>query len=526
MLDTVIKNGRVVDGSGNPWFKADIGIKGEIIKKIGDLTSIESRKSIDAGGNIISPGFIDPHVHSDLLCTIPDIHKIKVLQGVTTELFGQDGISVAPVSEVTKPIWQKQLSGLNGDIGDWNWLSIDEYLSFLENSDIIGNAAYLVPHGGVRTLVMGFEGREATQEECVKMRELVEKGMRQGAIGISTGLVYPPNVFSNKEELIEICKGAAAYNGCFVVHIRNESIHSLEALEEVIDISRQSGARLHVSHFKIIGHKNRDKFSMALEKMEMARNEGIEVTFDQYPYSAASTVFQAILPPWVHAGGSLKMLERLRDSENRKRIEEDFASNTTFENWVLSCGWENIVITSVMTDQNKPLEGKTMVEIARSREQKPADAAFDLLLEERGNVAMTIHWGYEEDVELGLRHPLQSVGSDGIFGGKPHPRLYGTFPKVLSEYVRKKKILTIEQAVRRMTSAPAQMMRLKNRGLIKESYFADLVIFDPNKIEDKATFDHPLQRPIGIHDVFINGVHTVSQGNYTGTAAGKVIRRD
>lgn len=359
MFDFIIRGGHVYDGTENPWTKTDVGIKNGVIRKIGNLSNEKATTEIEAKGLAVSPGFIDTHVHSDLLCTKPEIHHIKVLQGVTTELFGQDGISVAPVSEETKPLWQKQLKGLNGDIGDWPWNSIDEYLQFLEDSDITGNATYLVPHGAVRTLVMGFDGRHATQEEMEQMQFLVEEGMKQGAVGVSSGLVYPPNVFSNKEELIAICKGAAKYDGCFVVHIRNESNHSLEALDEVIDVARQSGVRLHVSHFKVAGKTNRDKFEKALEKMDDGRNEGIEITFDQYPYTAGSTVFHAILPPWMHSGGTSALLEKLKEPEIREKIKQEFKNNEDYENWVLTCGWENIIITAVSTEKIAGPKAKT-----------------------------------------------------------------------------------------------------------------------------------------------------------------------
>ncbi|USK36505.1 D-aminoacylase (plasmid) [Bacillus sp. F19] len=526
MYDFIIRGGKIYDGTENPWTKLDLGIKDGIISKIGDLSQEQAEAEIDANGLAVSPGFIDTHVHSDLLCTKPDIHHIKVLQGVTTELFGQDGISVAPVSEQTKPLWQKQLKGLNGDIGDWPWNTIDEYLKFLENSNIAGNATYLVPHGAVRTLVMGFDGRKATQEEMKQMQFLVEEGMIQGAVGVSSGLVYPPNVFSNKEELIALCKGAAKYDGCFVVHIRNESNHSLEALDEVIDVARQSGVRLHVSHFKVAGKINRDKFEIALEKMDAGRREGIEITFDQYPYTAGSTVFHAILPPWMHSGGTSELLKKLEEPVNREKIKEEFKSNENYENWVLTCGWENITLTSVSTEQNRWVEGKNLIEIAKRRGVDPSDAALDLLLEENAGITMVVHWGDEEDVIHGMRHPLQIVGSDGIFGGKPHPRLYGTYPRVLGRYVREKNALSLEQAIRKMTGAPAQLLRLKDRGLIREGYAADIVIFNPKTIADQSTYESPLEEPTGISYVLVNGKLTVKEGKYIGTTAGKVLRRE
>ena len=525
MFDVIIKNGKLYDGTENPWTKLDIGIKGGVIHKIGDLSNESADRVIDASNMAVTPGFIDTHVHSDLLCTKPEIHKIKVLQGVTTELFGQDGISVAPVSEETKPLWQKQLKGLNGDIGDWPWNTIEEYLDFLEKSNIAGNATYLVPHGAVRTLVMGFEGREATKEEMIKMRELVEEGMKQGAVGLSSGLVYPPNVFSNKEELIEICKGAAKYDGCFVVHIRNESNKSLEALDEVIDVARQSGVRLHMSHFKVAGKINRSNYEKALIKMDEARKEGIEVTFDQYPYTAGSTVFHAILPPWMHSGGTAELLEKLQDPEVQERIKEDFENNTDYENWVLNCGWENVTLTSVSTEKNRWVEGKNMVEISESLNMSPADAAFKLLIEENAGITMLVHWGDEEVISKGMKHPLQIVGSDGIFGGKPHPRLYGTYPRVLGHFVRERQALTLEEAIRKMTGAPAQLLRLKDRGLLKEGYAADIVILDPQTIRDNATYEDPLQEPSGIEYVFVNGKLAVENGKFLNVTAGQVIRR-
>src|SRR5699024_7396005 len=359
MFDIIIKNGQVYDGTGNPSTKLDIGIKDGKIVSIDKLDALSAEFEIDAKNMAVSPGFIDTHSHSDLLCTRPEVHKIRLQQGVTTELLGQDGISVAPVSKGTKPLWQNQLKGLDGDIGDWPWESIDDYLSYLEQTPIAGNVLYLVPHGGVRTLVMDFDERTATKEELDQMTKLVEEGMEQGAVGVSSGLIYPPNVFSNKEELVAICKGAAKYDGVFVVHIRNESNKSLEALKEVVDVARQTGIRLHVSHFKVARKIDRDKFKIVLEKLNKARKEGIEVTFDQYADTAGSTVFHSILPPWMHAGGTDHLLEKLNNQDNREKIKQEFKENNNYENWVFNCGWENIVINSVVSDKNKYIEGRS-----------------------------------------------------------------------------------------------------------------------------------------------------------------------
>lgn len=526
MYDIIIKNGNVFDGTGNPSTKLDIGIKDGKIKTMGHLRESEAEVVIDANGLAVSPGFIDPHSHSDLLCTRPDIHKAKLQQGVTTELFGQDGISVAPVSKETKPLWQKQLKGLNGDIGDWPWESIDEYLSFLEKTPIAGNALYLVPHGGVRSLVMGFEERPATKEEMIQMRLLVEEGMRQGAVGLSSGLVYPPNLFSNKEELIEICKGSAKYNGSFVVHIRDEGNSCLEALDEVIDVARQSGVRLHISHFKVAGEKNRHKFEPFLQKMDNARKEGIEVTFDQYPYATGSTVLHNILPNWMHSGGTEKMLERLKDPSLRDQIKKGIAEKEDYRNLGVKSEWEKITISTVASEKNRHLEGKNMLEVAELRGVEPADAAFDLLIEENAAVTMIIQWGNEEDIIYGMKHHLQMVGSDGIFGGRPHPRLYGTYPKVLGHYVREQQVMTLAEGIRKMTGAPAQFLRLNDRGFLRENYWADIVIFNPETIIDQATYDDPLQPPFGISYVIVNGKITIKNNEYTGETAGMVIRNE
>ncbi len=512
MLDVLIKNGFVVDGMNNPWTKLDIAIKNGKIIEMRKSIDENASKIIDATNKVVSPGFIDTHVHSDLLCTDPEIHQIKLKQGVTTELLGQDGISVAPVNENTKPLWQKQLKGLNGDIGDWNWFRVSEYINFLKESNTLGNLTYLVPHGNVRTLVMGFEKRKSTKQEMIEMRKHVEEGMEEGAFGFSSGLVYPPNVFSATEELIEICKGVAKYDGCFVVHMRNESFNILEALEEMILVARESGVRLHISHLKVIGIKNRQYYPAILEKMKSAREEGIEITFDQYPYTAGSTVFHAILPPWMHDGGSEKMVSRLKDLSIRQKLKKEIQESKDFENWVFNCGWDNIIVSSVGSNRNKVYEGKSVTEISELKDSEPADTAFDLLIEEEGNITMIVHWGLEEDIVTAMKSPYHIVGSDSIFGGKPHPRLSGTQPRILSRYVRDKGVLRLEEAIHHMTGSPAQLLRLDKRGVLQKDYWADIVIFDPNTVLDQATFDEPTSEPSGINYVLVNGEICVEEG--------------
>ncbi|MFB4167332.1 amidohydrolase family protein [Virgibacillus sp. JSM 102003] len=525
MFDVVIRNGMVCDGTGNPWTQLDIAVKDNKIINMSKNIKESARITIDASDKVVSPGFIDSHVHSDLLCTRSDIHKIKALQGVTTELFGQDGISVAPVSRTTKPHWQEQMKGVNGYIGDWPWETVDEYLTFLEQSNLIGNSVFLVPHGNIRTMVTGNEGRVAVKEECQKMARLVEEAMKQGACGVSTGIQYPPCSYANQEELIEICKRVTKYDGCFVVHIRNESNTSLEALDEVINVARESGVRLHVSHFKVCGAINRDKLAIALDKLDEARMEGIEVTFDQYPYTAASTILQAILPPWAQADGISAMLKRLEDKDMRMKIKHEILNSGEYDNPVRNNGWDNIIINSVASAKNSKWEGVSLAEIASVQGIDPSDAAFDLLIQEKASVTMIIHWGGEEDVMKVMKHPLQMVGSDGIFSSKPHPRLYGTYQRILGKYVREEEVFPIWEAIRKMTGAPAQLLRLKDRGLLRENYMADIVVFDPETITDKATYDEPFSDSTGIVHVLVNGELAVTEGKYTEKTPGVVIRK-
>lgn len=523
MFDILIKNGKIIDGTGNPWTYMDIAINNGKIQRMERNINESAKEIIDATDKIVCPGFIDTHTHSDLLCTKPKLHQIRLKQGITTELLGQDGISVAPVSEETKPLWQQQLKGLNGDIGEWNWNSISDYLEVLNNSNPLGNITYLVPHGNVRTLVMGFEERTATQDEITEMRYLVEKAMEEGAVGLSSGLVYPPNVFSSTNELIELCKGVAKYDGCFVVHMRNESFHILDALDEMIRVAKESGVRLHISHLKVIGKKNRHFYPKVLEQINLARKKGIEITFDQYPYTAASTVFHSILPPWMHDGGNEEMISRLQDSKIRKKIESELYNSKEYENWVYNCGWENIVIASVGSDQNLQCVGKSIEEIAKEKKKSPANTAFDLLVEEEGNVTMIVHWGIEEDIEEAMKSPYHIVGSDGIFGEKPHPRLSGSYSRVLSRYVKEREILSLEEAIHHMTGAPAQLLRLKDRGILKQEYWADIVILDINTVEDRPTYENPMLDPIGIDYVLVNGVVGLDKGKIDLNGNGKVL---
>lgn len=538
-FDLVIRNGRVVDGTGNPWYQADIGILGDRIAKIGFIDDAGGAKVIDAAGRIVCPGFIDMHTHSDLMVFVEPELKPKVMQGITTDFLTQDGISVAPVSAATKPIWRKALAGLNGDPPiEWSWNSLAEYLSALEQVRPGINLATVIPYGNVRAEVLGFGAGSPNPDQLEAMKALIARGMEEGALGMSLGLVYQPEVYATKEELTELYKVVGRYGGIMVVHMRNEGDLLLEATDEVIEICREAGCPLHISHLKVAGKQNWHKGPLLLQKMEEARAAGLDVTFDQYPYTAGSTIFHACLPPWATEGGVEKIVARLREPELRARIAWEIenligAARPTddptlqfWDNFAGNAGWDGVMITAVTTEKNKAIEGRSIADLAAEAGKSPADYAFDLLIEEECGVSMAVFISSEENVERFLAHEFGTIGSDGLLVGKPHPRAYGSFPRVLGHYVREKGLLSLPAMIRRMTSLPAQRLGLQDRGILRPGMKADIVIFDPDTVADLATYADPRQYPVGIHSVMVNGAVAVENGVLTGVRRGEVLRRE
>lgn len=527
MIDYLLTNGRIVDGSGNRWYEANLGVQRDKIAFIRKGLAPEARETVDAAGLVVAPGFIDMHSHSDLMLLVDNDCRQKVHQGVTTELIGQDGTSVFPVSDDLKGSLRRQVAGLlgNPDIS-WDWNSLGEYFSRLEKQGTGTNIAALLPYGQIRQIVMGNDDRPPSPDEIDKMQHVALNGVMEGAAGVSIGLIYPPCVYAEPREVSEVLRPAAREGVFLVSHIRNESDRLLEAVDEILSISLEAGMALHVSHLKAAGKPNWSKTGELLDRLDQARDSGHEVTFDQYPYPAASTMFGALFPPWAHAGGLDNLLSRLKDPSTRDRImkEIDDPSPTAWENWVRSCGWEGIVVSGVRTEENKALEGRTVTEIAELRGRAPAEVACDLMLEEDGAVSMVMFWGHEEGVQQVMKHSCHMVGSDGLLGGKPHPRVYGTFPRVLGRYVRELNVLGLEDAVRRMTSFPAQRLGLHDRGQLKAGMYADITIFDPERIRDLATYMEPRQYPEGIEYVFVNGQPVVWQGGHTSRTPGVVLR--
>jgi N-acyl-D-amino-acid deacylase len=525
----LVKNGRIIDGTSQPRFAASLVIKDELIAAIGNVPDSGGfDRVIDAAGMIVAPGFIDTHSHSDLAVMVNPYVEAKIRQGVTTELLGQDGISMAPLPRQYISPWRKNLAGLDGvsDELDWNYEITDDYLREMQAHGVGLNESYLVPHGNIRMEGIGLDNRKPSPQELSRMREITRREMEAGAFGLSTGLIYMPCAYADTAELIELCKVVAEFDGAFVVHQRSEADTILDSMKEVIEIGRKSGVKVHFSHFKLCGSKNWGLIDQVLGLLDSAAAEGIRTSFDQYPYIAGSTMLGAILPPWVHDGGTDKLMERLRSPELRNRMVRDMEEGIPgWDNFVDFAGLDQIFVTSVKTAANQDVIGKSLLEIGNLRGKNPYDAAFDLLLAEENAVGMVDFYGKEEHVVRFLTRPEQNVCTDGLLGGRPHPRVYGSFPRVLGKYVREEKALTLEDAIRKMTFKAAEVFGFKRRGLLKPGNYADVVIFNPDTVIDKGTFVDPIQFPVGIEDVLINGQVVLHSGNYERALAGKVLRK-
>lgn len=525
-MKILIKNGLIADGSLNEPFMGDILIEDNRIKKIGIIDE-DVDEIIDARERVISPGFIDTHSHSDLNILVNPYNEIKIRQGITTEILGQDGLSMAPLPKEYIDQWRKINSSFNGDSDeiDWSYETTENYLKMMEEKGVGLNQGYLVPHGNIRLEAVGLENRKASSSELKKMKEITRREMKGGAIGLSTGLIYAPCVYGDTEELIEICKVVAEFDGIFAIHQRSEADTIIESMKEVIKIGRKSGVKIHFSHFKVCGKNNWKYLDEAFKLLEEAKKEGIRVSFDQYPYVAGSTSLGVILPPWVHEGGTEKLLERLKSKENRERIIKDIKSGIPgWDNFVDFAGLDQIFITSVNKDRNKFLVGKNLIELGEIKNKDPYNATFDLIYDEGNSINMVDFYGLEEHIIKILKRPEHNLCTDGMPSDNPHPRLYGSFPRVLGKYVREEKALTLEEAIYKMTKKPAETLKIKDRGEIKEGYFADIVIFNLEKIADKGTYVEPKQYPVGIDYVIINGNIVINNGEYNEILAGSILR--
>jgi N-acyl-D-amino-acid deacylase len=476
---------------------------------------LSAGEEIDCSGMIIAPGFIDTHSHSDLRVFSEPQLPMKVRQGITLEVFGQDGVSVAPIRASDQPQVARSLAGLDGRLDRaWDWESVAEYLAAIERARPSLDCAYLVPHGAVRLSAMGMEDRRARPDEIHAMQELIRQSMREGAFGLSTGLIYPPCCFADTAELIELGRAVAEFDGVFVAHIRSESDYIEDAVAEMIEVGARSGARIHISHFKVAGRENWARLDGVLAMIHRAQSEGVRLTADQYPYIAGSTMLGAILPPSAHAGGVEETLKRLASATEREKMRAVMLdrSRSSWDNFWKWSGPEGIVISDIPSGNHPEWIGKSLSQGAslsrgtdQTSEEEAAEFTFDLLLAERMGVGMISFSQSEEVVRKIMREPYVNVCTDGLLGGKPHPRAYGTYPRILGHYARELGILTLEEAVRKMSGLAAETFQIRRHGRIEEDARANLVVFDPHRVIDRATFDNSKQYPTGVEYVIVGG---------------------
>jgi N-acyl-D-amino-acid deacylase len=522
----LLKGGLLVDGTGVPGREADVRIEGESIAEVGSGLRHHG-EVIDCRGHAVAPGFIDTHSHSDVKVLAEPQLEEKLRQGITLEVLGQDGISVAPVEPGERASWKQKLSGLEGDFGvEWDWSSVASYLERIQAARPAQDLAYLAPHGALRQIVVGPDDRPASPEERARMQDLLRTALAEGACGFSTGLIYPPCCYADTAELISFGEVLAGAGRPLVVHIRSESDRMREALEEMVGVAGASGCAVQVSHLKLAGKRNWPRAEEMIGVFESARERGLRFTADQYPYTAGSTLLGAILPPWAHSGGGEATLRRLGDPEQRARLRAELSSPEPCEwdNFWQWSGPEGIVVSDIPSGRHPEWLGRNLAEIAAARRRPPLDAAFDLLREERMGVAM-ISFSQDEDVvSRFLELPWVNVCTDGLLGGRPHPRTYGTFPRILGRYVRERGLLALEEAVRKMTLQAAAAMGFRDCGRVAPGLRANLVVFDPETVADRATFEDPARHPVGIRDVIVGGGFAVRDGALTGERRGRVVR--
>jgi N-acyl-D-amino-acid deacylase len=542
----VIAGASVVDGSGAPAFHADVGVSGGRIVAVGDLASADAADRVDATGRVLAPGFIDIHSHSDFLLPAAEHGEILapfLAQGITTIVTGNCGYSPAPVNPSTAGELDSYTTFLRGPELPSAWNSFGEYLGFLDQAGVAMNVVPLVAHGALRIQQVGFQGRELKPAEATAMKRNLEQSLEEGAFGLSSGLLYAPGIFAPPEEIEALAAGLKPYDGIYTSHIRGSSETLLSATKEVIRVGEVNNIAAQHSHIEAFGKPHWVKIDTIIELHERARERGVDTGFDVIPYVAANTTLLAIFPPWALSGGVEALLARLRDQEQRQRIrrsiDEDIPGWPCWipgawpHNLVEATGWDNISLLWVESDANKGLEGKTIPEIASERGTDAFDAAADIVLEENGH-AMALYVGVSGDLEDDsglrklLRHPWASIETDAILTGRgvPHPAAYGAFPRVLGQFAREHGLFSVEEAVRKMTSLPAERFGLRGRGRIAEGLAADLVIFDDQTVADRTSYADPTAGPAGIDYVFVNGEMAVDHGMVDANLrAGTVLRR-
>ena len=529
VFDVIIKGGTVYDGSGAEGRVADVAIRGDRIAGVGNFENSQAKRVIDAHGLAVAPGFINMLSWSTESLIVDGGSQSEIRQGVTTEVMGE-GESMGPVNDRVRDYMLKQQTDIKYDI---TWKTLAEYLQYLEKRGVSCNVASFIGATTIRENVIGFENKEPTPEQLDQMRELVRREMEAGALGIGTALIYPPAFYAKTEELIELCKVAAKYKGKYISHMRSEGNHLLEAFDELLRISREANIPAELYHIKAAGQKNWSKMDALLARIEAAQKEGRPIRANMYTYIAGGTGLDACLPPWTEDGGYPELLKRLRDPEIRKKIAADVKVDTDkWENLYLAAGSPDRIIAGDFTSEKlKPLTNKSLAEIARIRGKDPIETIMDLLSENEKPIGATYFLMSEENVKKEIAKPWISFGSDeasqapeGIFlKSTPHPRAYGTFARVLGKYVREEKLVSLPEAIRRLSALPATNLELDHRGFLKTDMFADVVVFDPVRITDHATFEKPAQYATGVKEVFVNGVEVLKDGEHTGAKPGRAL---
>lgn len=537
-MDLVIRGARVIDGSGADSYTADVSVTdGRIgeIRREGEGPRPTGTRTIEADGLALAPGFIDMHAHSDLALLRDPDHSAKAAQGVTLEVIGQDGLSYAPVDDATLAQVRRAITGWNGGAPgdtsvDFDWRTVGEYLDRLDRAHggrgIAVNAAYLIPQGTVRMYAMGWDDREATPAELERMRELVAQGMREGAVGMSSGLTYTPGMYAKDAELTELCRVVAEHGGYYCPHHRSYGAGALAAYEEMVELTRSAGCPLHLAHATMNFGVNKGKAPDLLALLDEALADGADITLDTYPYTPGCTTLVAMLPSWASEGGPEAILERLRDDATAARIRHDMEVVGADGCHGVPIEWDTIEISGVADPGLASCVGKTIQQSADMRGEEPWVTARRLLIADGLGSTILQHVGHEENVRAIMRHRVHTGGSDGILQGfKPHPRAYGTFPHYLGRYVRELGVLSLEECVAHLTSRPAARLRLADRGLVRVGHRADLVLFDPETVAAGSTFEAPRTLPVGIPHVLIDGKPVIEDGRRTDVLAGRAVRR-
>lgn len=519
MYDLLIRNVRVLDGTGAPWYRADVALQDGRIAAVGSLPEAGAAQICEGEGGYLAPGFIDIHSHSDTALPGHPQAESRILQGVTTEIGGNCGLSACPVSDSYLELLRRYMGEM-----DYSWRSMGQFLDYIDACRPSTNFGCLAGHGTVRLAVMGFSDRKATAEQLAKMQTLTGQCMAEGAFGLSSGLIYPPGCYADTDELAAVAAAVKPYGGFYATHMRSESRDLIPALQEALDIARRADVPLQISHHKCIGKAGwQVSVKTTIAMIEKARRQGLDVTCDQYPYNASATSLTSNVPNWAFEGGMDALLARLRDPETRAKIKVECEASHLGR-------WGDIFVAWLPAGDNEWMMGKSILDIAAAQGKDPSDAVFDVLLAEQGMVNEINYGICEEDIDYIMGQPFVMTGSDGSAmplsqSGKPHPRNYGTFPRVLARYCRDKGLFSLETAIRKMTSLPAARLGLSDRGLIRAGMRADLVLFDFDTLEDTPTFATPQQACRGICRVWVNGVLTAADGVHTGARAGMVLRK-